>query len=199
MKATEFEDGEKYVPAPDATWQRNAPSQIVLDSIFAALTGVLLVFSVQDGSPGTWHRFFELTFSLFSFLLFARSAEGTTNALDEKDVRQYVYYLLWYNLAVIFLVVAIAILVYAYFSSHFFSFLHRHLSLLSTCELQASIALVFVFLFLAILKCWIRDFLWIIRAGREEFGAYLDELEDRKKPKPEPSYLFNLWYGCTKQ
>jgi hypothetical protein len=162
MKATESGDGEEYAPTPDATWQKNAPSQIVLDSIFAALTGVLLVFSVQDGSPGTWHRFFELMFSLFSFFFFARSAEGSTNALDEKDVRQYVYYLVWYNLAVIFLVVTIAILVYVYFSAHFFSFLHRHLSFLSTCELRASIALVFILLFTAMLKCWICDFFWII-------------------------------------
>jgi hypothetical protein len=103
MMVTESDNGGKYVPAPDTTWQKNAPSQIVLNSIFAALAGILLGLSLQDPSAGTWHKLVELTFSLFSFLLFARSAEGTTDALDEKDVRQFVYYLLWYNLAVILL------------------------------------------------------------------------------------------------
>ncbi len=32
----------------EKVWQRNAPSQIVLDSIFAALAGVLIVISMQD-------------------------------------------------------------------------------------------------------------------------------------------------------
>jgi hypothetical protein len=193
MVATESEGTEKYVPRPDSTWQKNAPSQIALNSIFAALAGILLVFSAQDPLAGTWHKFLELMFSLFSFLLFARSAEGTINALDEKDVRQFVYYLIWYNLAVVFLVVSIAVLVYAYFAEHFLSFCQRNFPLLSICKLQCIGMVLFFIFFVALLKCWLWDFFWLIRVRREELIAYIEELEDIMKPKPEPSRLFNLW------
>jgi len=87
--ADETELGHKYLPPPDTTWQKNAPSQIVLDSIFATLAGILIGLSLQDSSAGTWHRLVELFLSLFAFILFARSAEGTTDALDQRDVRQF--------------------------------------------------------------------------------------------------------------
>jgi len=35
--------------AEDKTWQKNAGSQIVLDSIFAALAAVWVTFAIQDG------------------------------------------------------------------------------------------------------------------------------------------------------
>jgi hypothetical protein len=183
----------------EKTWQKNAPSQIVLDSIFAALAGVLIVFSVQDLSPGTWHKFLALLCSLFSFLLFARSAEGTTTALDEKDPRQYVYYLLWYNLGVILLVAAIGILFVTYFLKHFVSFAERRLPVLLSDYLTYAIITMLVIFSFALIKPWIVDAFWIVRAKREEFDEYLDELEDKVIPKPDPTRLFKIFYGYTKQ
>jgi len=39
----------REVMAEDKTWQKNAGSQIVLDSIFAALAAVWVTFAIQDG------------------------------------------------------------------------------------------------------------------------------------------------------
>jgi len=94
----------------DKTWQKNAPSQIVSNSIFAALAGVLIVFSIQDTSLRNLFKFSDLILSTLSFLVFAISAEQSVIALDEKDVKKYVYYLLWYNLGVIFLGASVAIM-----------------------------------------------------------------------------------------
>ena len=150
----------------DKTWQKNAPSQIVLDSIFGALAAVLIAFSVQ--LPGTWEKFLELMCSLFSFLQFARSAEGTATALDEKDLRQYVYYLLWYNVAVILLIIALGLLLYTYFSTHFVFFLHRHFSAISTGQLQWSIVVAFVFFFVLVLPySWTRTFCGLCLSQKE--------------------------------
>ena len=59
--------------AEDKTWQKNADSQIVLDSIFAALAAVWVTFAIQDGLH-TRLKFFEVVCSLLSFRLvsFAR-------------------------------------------------------------------------------------------------------------------------------
>jgi hypothetical protein len=179
--------------AEDKTWQKNAPSQIVLDSIFAALAAVLIGFSVQ--LPGTWHKFLELVSSLLAFVLFARSAEGTTTALDERDVRQYVYYLLWYNLAVILLIIGLGLLLYSYFSTHFLSFLHRYYFTFSMDQLQRSIAVIFIIFFGFLLPySWIRDCLWLILVKKGTFSTYLAELEDAVDPEPAPSLLCKFFY-----
>jgi hypothetical protein len=77
----------------DSTRQRNAGSQIVLDSIFAALAGIWITFALPDQVSASI-RAFEVSCSLISFFCFAISAEGTTTAFDEWDVLKYVYYLL---------------------------------------------------------------------------------------------------------
>src|SRR5437870_12138359 len=73
----------------ESTWQRNAASQIVLDSIFAALAGIWITFALPDNIP-TRIRFIEVLCSLLSFFCFAVSAEGTTTAYDEWDLMKYV-------------------------------------------------------------------------------------------------------------
>jgi hypothetical protein len=76
----------------DKTWQKSAPAQITLDSIFAALAAIWITIAIADNIH-TKLKFFEILCSLFSFFLFAASAKGTTNAYDERDVVKYVYYL----------------------------------------------------------------------------------------------------------
>jgi hypothetical protein len=63
----------------DKTWQKSAGAQVVLDSIFAALAAIWITFAIQD-SLHTKLKFIEIACSLFSFFLFAISAEGTINS-----------------------------------------------------------------------------------------------------------------------
>jgi hypothetical protein len=100
---------------PEKTWEKSVPPQIILNSIFAALSGVLIALAISNSVPPDLKTLAGLLLALLSFLLFAMSAEGTTNAYDEKDVRKYVYYLLLYNVGVVCVGFAIAILVADHF------------------------------------------------------------------------------------
>ena len=74
------------------TWQKNAPSQVTLNSIFAGMVGILIALVIPD-SIADGFKFFVLTSLILAFLLFAISAEETTNAVDENDIQKYVYYM----------------------------------------------------------------------------------------------------------
>ena len=111
--------------SPETTWEKNAPSQIVLNSIFAALDGALIVIIIQDPTAsGT--QFLSLALLVLSFFLFAVSAEKCVVALDERDVHKYAYYMLPYNLGVISGGIAIEILAHARFDATVESWLTPH-------------------------------------------------------------------------
>jgi hypothetical protein len=174
------------------TWERNAPTQIVLDSIFAALAGVLIVTSLQDPNPRSWRKLIELIFAFSSFLFLARSAEGTTTALDERDVDKYVYYLTWYNLGVVLLIWSLAILIYGYFYSHFLAFCIRHTSCswVAPETLNLLIPFSYAFFFLVVAKDWLEDVCWIIFKRQETYNEYIQELKEESEPTRDwPSFL----------
>jgi hypothetical protein len=183
------------VPHPqETTWERTAPSQIVLNSIFAALDGALIVILLQD-SQATRVQFLSLSLLVASFCLFAVSAEKGVVALDERDVRKYAYYMLPYNLGVICGGVAIESLMYARFSAKiegrltpYFGICSRWLSLL----LWFIVAMVFM-------STWIRDTYWLLFCKREDFDRWLEELQDKRHPEPEPGYLMKLFYSVRKR
>ena len=52
----------------------------------------------------------------------------------------------------------------------------------------------FVVLTIILLWHWVRDLVWMVGASKEEFAEYLDELEDVRDPKPDPSRLMTLFY-----
>ncbi|MGO9266215.1 MAG: hypothetical protein ACLQBA_15280 [Candidatus Binataceae bacterium] len=201
MIAAESENGGKYVPPPDTTWQKNAPSQIILNSIFAALAAVLVAIAIPDTLDGdarvfqNWIKFAELALLIFSFLLFAISAEGTTTSCDEKDVRKYVYYMFWYNCGVISLGFALALLVGAHFVTHIASFLHRSLLLcLPVSSIEHLTIGLFIIAFGFFLWNWIRDARWLIFGDEAEFQEYLEELRDERPPVPAPTRMMKLFY-----
>jgi hypothetical protein len=160
----------------DKTWQRNAGSQIVLNSIFAALAAVWITIAVQPDpkNPSITIKVLEVILSLASFFLFATSAEGSTNACDEKDVIKYVYYLLWYNVGVILLGIAIGLFLLQRFKHHLAVF-PRGLLLITY--------LAYAAVFVALLWSWIRDSYWILCTDSAAFQDYLKELSDGKKPE----------------
>jgi uncharacterized protein len=155
----------------DSTWQKNAPSQIVLNSIFAALAALWISVVLLE-HPHILIKAVEVTFALFSFFLFAIAAEGTVRAYDEMDVIKYVYYLLWYNVGVILLGNAIGLVILVHFYQHFFqpptSFPQWLLLLLS--------AIVYLSAASLLLWRWIHDAGWLLFISNAEFYTYCDEL-----------------------
>jgi len=91
-------------------WVKNSPTAIVVNSIFAAIAGILFVFVLQDThlSCSEWW-YMSLPF-LFSFFLFSWTAERMTDAIDKKDTRKYVAYFLPYNIGVILLFFGICLI-----------------------------------------------------------------------------------------
>jgi hypothetical protein len=175
----------------DKTWQKGAGSQVVLDSIFAALAAVWITFATQD-SLQTRLKFIEIVCSLFSFFLFAISAEGTTNSYDEQDVLKYVYYLLWYNVGVILIGSSIGLLIYAHFSTHLLRFAGPFLSYLPPLIGQILVPTIYSFIFFVLLWRWIADAFWLLFEPQEDFNLYLQELNDEVSPIPERHFFMRL-------
>jgi hypothetical protein len=179
----------------DKTWQKNAASQIVLDSIFAALSAVWVTIALGEDPRKDIHtllKFVEVVCALFSFFLFAISAEGSTNAYEEKDVVKFVYYLLWYNIGVILIGGAIGLLIYAHFQEHFVNVAGSILWSIPPRILRHSIEMVYFLSFSVLLWRWIHDSCWLLFASKQKFTEYLDELEDRGTPTPEHHRLMRL-------
>ena len=172
---------------PDTTWQKNAASQVVLDSIFAALAAIWLT-TIPTSLP-TELRFLEVLCSLFSFFLFAISAEGTITAYDEKDVLKFVYYLLWYNIGVIVIGGAIWILIFAQFEGYFLRFTDSLFPRLDPIVYRMLVPLIFIASFIVFLWNWFRDACFIMCKSREGFSDYLKELNDEAEPRPDHHWL----------
>jgi hypothetical protein len=166
----------------DSTWQRNAGSQIVLDSIFAALAGIWITFALPD-QVSSKIRLFEVMCSLFSFFCFAVSAEGTTTSFDEADVLKYVYYLFWYNVGVVLLGAAIAGLILTHFELSLVNFLAPRFSCLSPHVIAIIVNLYYFGVFFMLLWLWIRDAGWILCTDTAKFNEYLKELNDESAPE----------------
>lgn len=189
----------------EKTWQKNAGSQIILDSIFAALAAALVGIvvgpefrDVVDHSLAplrNWLQFAELSLQLFSFFLFAMSAEGTANAYEEKDVHKFVYYLLWYNVGVVCIGLGLAILVGAHFVTHIASVCQRVTPGLPLCRIEDFIVLLMIVVFVICLWNWIRDAWWLTVCSKEEFTEYLQMLTDENpNPKPRPTLVMKVFY-----
>jgi hypothetical protein len=174
----------------DKTWQKNAAAQVVLDSIFAALAAIWITVALgEEKEVTTWVKFFETVAALFSFLLFAISAEGTTTANDEHDVVKYVYYLLWYNVGVVLISAAIGLFVFERFESHFVHFIRLPFSCLSPTEAWVVVYSLSILTFIVLLWRWIWDTIDLVWGDDRRFRRYLKELEDEEKPEQE--------HGCV--
>ena len=179
--------------APDKTWQKNANSQIVLNSIFAALAAVWITIALSDDkNVHTWLKFFEVHCALFSFFLFALSAEGATNAYDEKDVTKFVYSMLWYNVGVILIGAAIGLLIFAHFLHDAIRFLNLAVPSLSRGGSLCAVLVPYLLLFWLLLRQWMCDSWWIVFGPEGEHEEYIDELEDRATPTKDRRWLMRL-------
>lgn len=170
----------------ETTWEKTAPSQIVLNSIFAALDGALIVIIIQDQQQPTWWQFWSLILLVVSFCLFAVSAEKCVVALDEHDVRKYAYYMLPYNLGVISAGVAVEFVTYVRFGSKVRDWMALHLGVCSGWVWFLA-AIIFMW-------TWLRDSCWLLGASKKDYDEWLEELEDKRSPAPEPGHLMNGFY-----
>ena len=178
---------------PETTWERSAPSQIVLNSIFAALDGALIVIIIQDPQATTL-QFWSLVLLVASFCLFPVSAEKCVVALEERDVKKYAHYMLPYNLGVICAGAAIELVTYARFDAKIQGRLAPHLGIYAAWWLLSGwliVAAIFLW-------TWIRDVYWLFFCKQEVFDEWLEELKDKRTPEPEHGFLMQLFYDVRK-
>jgi len=157
-------------------WIKNAPNLLIVTSIFAALAGILLVFVFQDKDlRNDW--ICPIVFLLISFWLFAWASEQITTAIDEKDVKKYVYILLFYNFAVIALFMGIASIIYLKFFRSIY---------------------VFIITLVLLIKPWLRDTKFIL-FDRACFYEYIKELTGEiEKSQEDHSWLMKFFYKYIK-
>jgi hypothetical protein len=178
----------------ETTWEKSAPSQIVLNSIFAALDGALIVIIVQDPSANSGRHLWSLAFLVLSFVLFAVSAEKCVVALEERDVRKYAYYMLPYNVGVILGGGAILILTYSRFDARLRAYLSPHLG---PCSIWVAV-LGWLLAAVVLMWTWIHDVWWLFARSQKDFDDWLEELEDKKSPGPDHSCLMKLFYAVRR-
>jgi hypothetical protein len=209
-------------------WTKNAPNLIVINSIFAAIAGVLIIFVLQD-LQSDCYQYFNWHFKLpplplfpllFSFFLFALTAERIAEAVEEKNTDEYVAYFPPYNFAVFLLFWGINWTVYCKYNvsliipSVLFSFAFISIFLRSDYFWRWFKAL-FVFLwavYFYLVVCygykfsnpglsslfiggflsfpWIHDGLWLLFVPKCEFKGYLKELDGIIEPSPDTPHMW---------
>ncbi len=175
---------------PEAIWEKNAPSQIVLNSIFAALDGALIAIILQDREATSGWHLSSLFLLVVSFFFFAVSAEKTVVALDERDVRKYAYYLLPYNLGVICGGVAVELMMYTRFDDRVHGWLAPWFGV---CSRWISV-LLWLAAAVTFMWTWIRDARWLFFCKQKDFEAWLEELEDKRSSEPDHGCFMKLFY-----
>jgi hypothetical protein len=189
-------------------WKRNTSQFLTVNSIFAALSGILIVLVLQEDKyfnkliPLIHIPFAFLAVGIFfiSFFLFALAAEKTTDALDEDDSKKYVYYMLHYNAGVALLFVGIALLIffryYPLVSSlmpasvavpvpripYFIQSSIRILIPIGIIHLIISVIYLAAIVRFFLYRFWIDDIIFIL-FKKEELRDYFDELEGLKQPE----------------
>jgi len=169
-------------------WMDNSSNWIVVNSIFAAIAGLLIILILQDKE--CFEKAWKLPVSLFalSFFLFSLTAERIPESGDEKDTKKHIAYMLLYNIGVVLLFFGTALTInYKYDSS------------------------IFWLIIIAIIASspWLADIEWLIFINNEEFEIYIDELEGKIEPSSDNwriwvrifygiRYLVNRFSGRTK-
>jgi len=173
----------------ETTWQKSASSQIVLDSIFAGLAAVWITIAINDSEMSNAWKCLDGACSLLSFFVFAISAEGTTNAYEERDVLKFVYYMLWYNVGVILIATAIEILTLSHFGSHILSRVGSSLSCVPPNILQILIWMGYGVFWFVLLWRWLYDSYFLLCASPQKFKNLLNELDDKSPPEFDRHWL----------
>jgi hypothetical protein len=141
-------------------WMANSSNMIVVNSIFAAIAGLLIVFVLQDkecfGKVWIW----PVALFALSFFLFAFTAERITEAIDEKNTKKHIAHMLLYNFGVIFLFFGMALSIYYKYNDFSFPLFIKVLSYIPL-ELQNNWWLIVIPAILVTIVWW-RQAWWLI-------------------------------------
>jgi hypothetical protein len=100
-----------------ARWKSNAQSFLVMHTILAATAGIFIIYMMSDPIHFSgWSWLWPILPLAFATFLFIVSGEGVSDALDEDDVLNYVYFFIPYNIGVILLVAGIYSTIYVRYS-----------------------------------------------------------------------------------
>jgi len=161
-------------------WIKNAPSNILINSIFAALSGILITIVFQDTAHFEKNWYIPVVVLAVSFWLFALTAEMFATALDENDVNKYVFFMIPYNIGVILLIFAIVYLIY-----------YRYCSVIHVFGAWIVLPITFLFSFYP----WVWDLTFLL-CNKKDFKNYLDELEGLIEPnKDNREWFINKYLG----
>lgn len=158
-------------------WIKNASNLLIVNSILGAMSGILLVFELQDSQLSSHSVFPTIALGL-SLFWFVWSAEQVTVAIDELDVRKYLYTHIFYNFGVILLFYGIAYLIYI--------------------KLNVPFWIPFGIITLLLFRPWFKD-QWFLFIDREKFCEYVEELEGLRRPETESSWLMKKYYRAERR
>jgi len=95
-----------------------------------------------------------------------------------------------YNLGVICAGAAIGFMAYARFGSKIRDWLTPYFGIWSSgVWFLAAIILMWT---------WIYDSCWLFYASKKKFAEWLEELEDKRDPTPDPGFLMRGFYGLRR-
>jgi hypothetical protein len=148
----------------DKPWHKNASNLLVVNSILAAISALVIQTTVSDS---VHHSVWWLALGAASLFLFVLTAERIAEAFSDDDVQGFVHSYLPYNLGVLLLFLDLAGVVRHY----------GHLSFNSTLITAG----------LAILGWWLGwgcDTLFLIIKDRDEFPRWIKQLEGEAIERP---------------
>ena len=175
-------EGNKLIPP----WRDDASSLLVVFSILAVTSGVILAIVLPDIDRFSSHWWLNgIIFSLLaaSLWLFISTGERVTDALDEDDVEKFVSLFIPYNLAVICLFTGTFLAIYSRCSIAAYIFP-------SCLSLRIMLCAVVVFF---VSSHWIGHIYWLISVSNYEYNNYLDELKGLKKPEYDRGKGFDIF------
>ncbi len=171
-------------------WQKAAPSFLILYSVLAALSGILLSIVLAENnrlSGAWWIPGISLSLAVFLFIL---SAEKITDALDEKDVKKYVSWDIPYNFAVMLLIFGLITVVFFRYN---LSILNPILAFYAGYQFPCSCigkTIDILWIFIIFTSKWWRDTRWLLATPEREYLKYIEELEGERTPEPDTGLLY---------
>jgi hypothetical protein len=160
-------------PEPEKPWRRNVANVLVVNSIFAAISAIVVQTIVA--SDETHYRTAWLIVGVISLILFVISTEQLGESLSDNSFPKYVRSSIVYNFGVLFLFIDLGKIIncYAKFSG-----------------------VVEIVVFLPIMVVWAsfwgRDSLFLIFRG-QDFQRWKDSLEGREVEGEIQDHFDKLW------
>ena len=103
-------------PRSEKPWRRNAPNDLIVTSILAAISAIVVQTLVTSGEPKYWT--FWVMAAFLSLFLFVISAERAGESIREDDIKLYIWSMVIYNIGVLFLFLSLCAIFSRYTDSN---------------------------------------------------------------------------------